>query len=214
MRKALAAFGLMLALGACNRESTDIAERNAAGNLTQNSAVQSTEGAAGAPTSEIAGVSNGSTPADADESSAGNQASPAMSNEVSEADTGRREHPRVARLRAHCARRRNDPGVLEPDPDELPENLQGHTWRCKNGSVLVCSLGASGRDCMADDVVDAERMAAFREFCREWPGAETIPGSLTTGLQSSWTCRGTRPVQTSAGSVDRDGYLRGAWRPL
>lgn len=134
-------------------------------------------------------------------------------NERGQTRTKPREHPRIARLREHCARNRNDPGALEPDQDELPPNLQGHSWRCRNGIVLICNLGASGRRCMSEMGVDAERMAAFREFCRGYPG-EDIPGAITTGLHSSWTCRGTQPEQTSAGSVDQDGYQRGAWRPL
>ena len=123
-----------------------------------------------------------------------------------------REPKNLRELRAFCAARRNVPSQGEGGGDFLPFDTP-HTWRCKDGRVLVCEMGASGRGCMEEGEVDAERMAAFREWCVERPN-ENIPYSLSTGLHSTWECRGTRPVMVARGSVDRDGYVRGAWERL
>jgi hypothetical protein len=113
-------------------------------------------------------------------------------------------------LRSICARRRNTPSAGENA--EVP-GKPGHTWRCSDGIVLICNMGATGRACLRSSPVDAARMQAFEEYCRDNPG-DDLPGFITSGLHSSWTCRGIRPQQTSAGSVDRDGYDRTAWRPM
>jgi hypothetical protein len=136
-----------------------------------------------------------------------------VADEVRQAvSTPAREPRNVRELRAFCATRRNVPSQGEGGGDFLPFNVP-HTWRCKDARVLVCAMGASGRACMHEMEVDAERMAAFREWCAERPNGN-IPYSLSTGLHSTWECRGTRPVMVDRGSVDRDGYIRGAWRPL
>jgi hypothetical protein len=115
-------------------------------------------------------------------------------------------------VRAFCTVNRNNAGPGESvRPEDLP-NLPGHTWRCQNGLVLICYMGASGRACLRTGPVDARRMREFVRFCRERPGW-IIPGALISGLASSWNCRGTRPVMESSVPVDRQGYMLEAWRP-
>lgn len=118
---------------------------------------------------------------------------------------------------AYCAARKNDPGPGEQSAEELPRVVRaaGATyWRCAAGLVMVCSGGASGSACAKTEAVDARRMTAFREFCREFPNEDYIPNSLTVGLASEWRCKGTAPMMTATKRVDAQGYFVGNWRPL
>lgn len=116
-------------------------------------------------------------------------------------------------VQAFCTANPNHSGPGEgAEPGDLP-GLDLHTWRCENGRVLTCYLAASGRACLRTGPMDSGRMREFVRFCREHPGAETIPASLATGLASHWACRGTRPIMTETIPTDRRGYLRGAWEP-
>jgi hypothetical protein len=121
-------------------------------------------------------------------------------------------HAKQRNLRAFCAAQKNDPGPGEGGQGEVP-GLPFDTWRCDNGRVLVCYLGASGRACLRTSAMDADRLREFRRFCREYPG-QFIPYALSTGLASAWTCRGTMPTMISTAATDRKNYFRTAWKPL
>lgn len=115
-----------------------------------------------------------------------------------------------------CAAHSNSPGQGELAETHLPPTLRGNgamAWRCADGRVLVCALGATGGACEHTVPVDARRMRTFRQYCRQNPN-EIVPNALLHGLASSWRCAGVRPVIEEAYPVDRAGYSRGAWRPL
>ena len=119
--------------------------------------------------------------------------------------------------KAYCAKHRNFQGVGEIGPDQVPSEVLaagGNTWRCMDGRVLVCNMGADGSACARNEKVDARRMAAFRQFCAQSPDNNFIPMSLITGLASTWRCDGTRPVKMSTQPTDRFGYFRTTWHPL
>lgn len=120
----------------------------------------------------------------------------------------------VARRRelvAFCATNRNHEGLLEGSGLRIDQ--QWHAWRCENGVVMVCFVGASGRTCLRTRPVDPRYMQGFVGFCREHPGS-SIPMALSGGLDSHWTCSGTQPVVSEMLEVDPNGYLQGAWEPL
>ena len=118
-------------------------------------------------------------------------------------------------VRAYCRIHPHNAGSGEEAdvPREVRAANADH-WRCKNGKVMVCFGGASGRACLRSDPMDDRRLAAFRQFCRANPGSD-IPYALTTGLATpDWRCVGTRPVASRPVPVDRDGYFIESWRPL
>ena len=124
---------------------------------------------------------------------------------------------RVRNLHAFCASHRNDSGPGEGGDEDLPQRTpvsRPATWRCQDGKVLVCALGASGDSCSQTSIYDADRRQAFEQFCRENPGSNYIPHSLTMGLHSEWRCNGRRPLRVSAWPTDQRGYVRGAWKQL
>jgi hypothetical protein len=94
----------------------------------------------------------------------------------------------------------------EADVPRMVRAANADHWRCKDGKVMVCFGGASGRACLRSDPMDDRRLAAFRQFCRANPGSN-IPYALTTGLATpDWRCVGARPVASRPVPVDRDGY--------
>ena len=124
---------------------------------------------------------------------------------------------RIANLHSYCAAHRNARAGVEEGDNDIPRRApvaRPATWRCEDGRVLICSLGASGDGCSPTSPYDADRRRAFQQFCRENPGSDYIPHSLTMGLHSEWKCNGRTPMQTSSSPLDRRGYVRSAWKPL
>lgn len=110
-------------------------------------------------------------------------------------------------IRAYCARVRNHDSSGEGN--NYPGMLST-VWRCANGHVYVCNLGATGAGCLKTGGIDARRRQAFDQFCRQNPNT-LISNAITTGLSSEWQCNGSAPVMTSSQGVDKSGYLQGAW---
>jgi hypothetical protein len=120
-------------------------------------------------------------------------------------------------VRAYCATHINAPGPGEEGDDQLPpavRHAQADRWRCMGGHVMVCNAGATGFACMRMSRVDGQRLAAFRDFCRQNPGSDPIPQSLAGDVASEWRCAGARPVKDRIYPTDRLGYLRESWRAL
>ena len=121
----------------------------------------------------------------------------------------------AAQIRAYCASQSDAPGPGEngtKDPEILAAG--GQTWRCMDGKVLVCYLGASGRGCLQTAAPTAQQMSELENFCRKNAGSNMIPARLMMGLATQWHCSGTNPTVESASSVDRLGYFTKAWHAL
>lgn len=117
-------------------------------------------------------------------------------------------------LRAFCVTHKTFAGPGESGTTNREViSAGGNTWRCMNGRVLVCNLGASGASCERTAPYDADRRRAFTQFCRENAGSD-IPNYLARGLASAWRCNGTHPARALSAPTDRLGYLVGAWKPL
>lgn len=124
---------------------------------------------------------------------------------------------RIANLHTYCAVHRNAQAGVEEGDEDIPRRApvaRPATWRCEDGKVLICSLGASGDACSPTSAYDADRRRAFQQFCRENPGSDYISHALTMGLHAEWKCNGRTPMKTSSWPLDRRGYVRSAWKPL
>ena len=91
--------------------------------------------------------------------------------------------------------------------------MQNTAWRCMNGSVYVCEMGASGRGCMKAGRRTAPTRGALK-WCRENPNSDSVPAAYLSGAATSWRCRGTRPVLVETEEVDERGYVKRFWRKV
>lgn len=93
-------------------------------------------------------------------------------------------------------------------------NVAGpYTWRCMDGEVYGCYLGASGRACMKPESSESKRqMSAMSQFCQQNPNSN-VPNAVNN-TASQWRCNGTIPVIDNAyptAPVDKRGYYKDAW---
>ena len=90
-----------------------------------------------------------------------------------------------------------------------PDNIVPFWWRCIDGSVFACLIGASGAAC-TQKVRDAVARPTIAQWCRENPNSN-VPRVASSGTASSWKCVGIAPVVEYSAPVDKRGYLVGAW---
>ena len=85
-------------------------------------------------------------------------------------------------------------------------------YRCLEGKVLLCTLGANlpcGKANRARSLPGASR------FCRQSPGADVIP-AYATGHDTiyRWRCEGTKAVPGEAvEALDARGFIARLWKP-
>ena len=103
------------------------------------------------------------------------------------------------------------PGWMAAKLGLRPDQAKMMAWRCAGGVVLACLYGAN-IPCDAKADTNRRPTTAIRQFCREHQGSDVVP-MYVTGHSSvvSWACDGTRPVVTSVGSVDAEGYAEAYW---
>jgi hypothetical protein len=99
-------------------------------------------------------------------------------------------------------------------PDVVVNKMGGAcTWRCMDGAVYGCFLGASGRACMKPESSNSQRqILAMRQFCQQNPNSN-VPNAVNN-TASQWKCNGTIPVIDNAyptAPVDKRGYYKDAW---
>ncbi len=85
----------------------------------------------------------------------------------------------------------------------------GATWRCMEGRVYACNMGASGRACRTAATSD-DQWRAIKEDCRATPKLEFI-ANATNYSAADWRCIEGRPVVVQSFPVDQRGYLVGNW---
>src|SRR5690349_18287316 len=105
---------------------------------------------------------------------------------------------------AFCRAARNTPAIggestfrdnryTGPQVRQVILNAMGDsnsTWRCKDGAVYGCYLGASGRACDRQTATAPD--AQMRRFCAQNPNA-MVPNAVNN-TSVAWTCRGGIPV--------------------
>ena len=115
-----------------------------------------------------------------------------------------------AEFQAFCQRNRNTETSGEESlyPAQFPT-----AWRCMNGSVYICEMGASGRGCLKAGF-NFSPGKGEQAWCRENPNSDFIPGAYLSSAAISWRCRGSQPVIVETEGLDERGYVKRAWRKV
>ena len=88
-------------------------------------------------------------------------------------------------------------------------------WRCMDGRVYACAIGASGRGCQKWTTRKTATPSIAR-FCAENRNSDIVPNSDNDTIYS-WKCRGAKPVLdqgTPTPRLDKRGYFTDTWKPL
>jgi hypothetical protein len=104
-------------------------------------------------------------------------------------------------------------GIAPPEP--LFAFERGTTWRCMDGAVYACNVGAN-LPCDAKPAADPAPGDALRTYCAENRDAEFIP-MYVTGHDTvyDWSCTDGSPQrgrQTAA--LDARGYVASIWHRI
>ena len=95
--------------------------------------------------------------------------------------------------------------------DDAP--LEGGTeWRCMNGEVYACYIGAN-IPCESKADLNEEPTEPMDTYCAENPDAEEIP-TLVVGRTTvfAWGCSGSSAErQEQIEEVDEAGYIKRYW---
>jgi len=87
-------------------------------------------------------------------------------------------------------------------------------WRCMDGAVYVCAVGAN---LVCDGKADrAKNNAGAGNFCRDNPDAKVVP-AYATGHATiyEWHCAGGRASRgRQLGRIDRRGYPSDIWHKV
>jgi len=104
-------------------------------------------------------------------------------------------------------------GVEPTEP--LAAFERGTSWRCMNGSVWACNVGAN-LPCMEKPDFEQQPSDAMRAYCEENPGSDFIPMYVTGhATLFQWACigkevrRGKRTTQ-----LDARGYIASIWHRI
>ena len=99
-----------------------------------------------------------------------------------------------------------------PDSAPLDAFIRGTYWRCMDGKVYACNVGAN-LPCDEKADVSKEPTQAMKDYCNESPGSDFIP-MYVTGHSTiyDWKCDGKTPVAGKQfAEVDKQGYQKGIW---
>ncbi len=100
---------------------------------------------------------------------------------------------------------------------DLPGDMliNGSSWRCMDGQVYACFVGAN-LPCTEKANTDNTPTSAEQEFCRQQPDADVIP-AYVTGHNTiyEWRCTNGAPkVVKQVFQVDAQGYIADIWYPI
>jgi hypothetical protein len=91
----------------------------------------------------------------------------------------------------------------------------GTVWRCMDGQVYACNVGAN-LPCLAKADESSEPTQPMADFCQENADSDFIP-AVVTGRSTvyNWACDGTEPVVVDQFTeVDSQGFLEFVWYEL
>jgi hypothetical protein len=92
---------------------------------------------------------------------------------------------------------------------------RGTSWRCMNGAVYACNVGAN---LPCSEKADPSRTptSAMRDFCRDQPSSDFIPAYVTgRATVYEWRCRDGAPeAGRQIGAADARGYVADVWHEL
>jgi len=93
--------------------------------------------------------------------------------------------------------------------------MGGTTWRCVDGQVYACFVGAN-LPCDAKMSTDRTPTQEEIDFCQENPNAEVIPAAVT-GRETvyEWRCTNGEPeIVSQVYQVDAQGFRSDIWYPV
>jgi hypothetical protein len=93
--------------------------------------------------------------------------------------------------------------------------LQGSSWRCMDGKVYGCFVGAN-IPCWSKANTDRTPTADETDFCQAQPNADVIP-AVVTGHETvyEWRCRdGVPEIVRQVLQVDARGFIADFWYEL
>jgi hypothetical protein len=88
----------------------------------------------------------------------------------------------------------------------------GSFWRCMDGEVYACFVGAN-LPCDSKANTDRTPTQAEQDFCQQQPNADTIP-AYVTGHETvyEWRCTdGTPDIVKQVFQVDAQGFIADIW---
>ena len=101
-------------------------------------------------------------------------------------------------------------------PDTPLDVLQnGSSWRCMDGEVYACFVGAN-LPCDAQANTDRTPTPEETDFCKQSPNADFIP-AVVTGRETvyEWRCRNGAPeIVRQVFQPDARGFLSEIWYPI
>lgn len=105
--------------------------------------------------------------------------------------------------------------ILGLVPAAGPAVAGGMSWRCMDGAVYACTVGAN-LPCSEKAVTSREPTAAETAYCRAHPGAGFIPLYVTGhATVYAWSCRDTDPtISATVAQADARGYVAGIWHRI
>lgn len=102
------------------------------------------------------------------------------------------------------------------DPSGMPSEVfkQQTFWRCLDGKVYACSVGAN-LPCQVKMKIDPTPSEPIKAYCTTTPDAEFVPMSVT-GHDTifSWRCVKGKPEVTHVEELDTRGYMKRIWYEL
>jgi hypothetical protein len=128
----------------------------------------------------------------------------------------------AAGVAAYCAAHPNadDPGRAFYGAASKPElvppevaNAGANTWRCMDGWVQVCAIGADGRACGKLDP-GLSPTKPVRDYCAANPGSDFVPIVVIGNSATTWRCNGAVPHPLETQRLDKRGFIASRWRPL
>jgi len=99
-----------------------------------------------------------------------------------------------------------------PESAPLDVFLNGTYWRCMDGNVYACNVGAN-LPCQERGDVSKEPNEGMINYCGENPGSGFIP-MYASGRATvfEWKCDGTTPeIVKQIAETDKAGYIKNIW---
>lgn len=92
---------------------------------------------------------------------------------------------------------------------------RGTSWRCMDGALYACNVGAN-LPCDEKPAADPAVSDAMRSFCAESPGSDVIPMYVTGHATIyDWSCDGKEPRRgRRIAELDPRGYVASIWHRI
>jgi hypothetical protein len=104
-------------------------------------------------------------------------------------------------------------GVARSEP--LAPFERGTSWRCMDGAVWACNVGAN-LPCTDKPDREPQPTDGMRAWCAENPGSDFIPMYVTGHATIyAWSCEGKEPKRGArTAELDARGYVASIWHRI